>query len=176
MAVPGLFAPIEVDGRTLLDGGLVSHLPVQLARDMGVEIVIAVNLGSDLRRPEALASPAAVTQQRITLLVGQNVRAQKALLHRSDVLLEPCLPDLSFPAFAKGPQGVHAGEEAVVGAQARLAALSLSPQACAAYREAHRPQGRLAWGSRIDAHRSSASAPRLATSGNCATTSAEGLT
>lgn len=110
MAVPGLFAPLEVDGRTLVDGGLVSNLSVQLARDMGVDIVIAVNLGSDLQRPEALASPAAVTQQRITILVGQNVCAQKALLHRSDVRLEPCLPGLSFPAFAKGPQGVHAGE------------------------------------------------------------------
>ncbi len=151
MAVPGLFAPIEVDGRTLVDGGLVSNLPVQLARDMGVDIVIAVNIGSDLQRPDALASPAAVTEQMITILVGQNVRAQKALLHRSDVLLEPRLTDLSFTDFAKGPQGVHAGEEAVVDAQARLAALSLSPQAYAAYREAHRPQGRLAGGTRIDA-------------------------
>lgn len=62
MAVPGLFAPFEVGGRTLVDGGLVSNLPVQLARDMGADIIIAVNIGSDLERPEDLASPAAVTQ------------------------------------------------------------------------------------------------------------------
>ncbi|MFG3756233.1 patatin-like phospholipase family protein, partial [Klebsiella pneumoniae] len=48
MAVPGLFAPFEVGGRTLVDGGLVSNLPVQLARDMGADIIIAVNIGSDL--------------------------------------------------------------------------------------------------------------------------------
>lgn len=151
MAVPGLFAPIEVDGRTLVDGGLVSNLPVQLARDMGADIIIAVNIGSDLLRPEDLASPAAVTQQMITILVGQNVRAQKALLRGDDVLIEPLLRDLSFTDFAKGPQGVLQGEKAAQGVQARLAALSLSPQAYAAYRAEHAPRGTLARGTRIDA-------------------------
>lgn len=151
MAVPGLFAPIEVDGRTLVDGGLVANLPVQLARDMGADIIIAVNIGSDLQRPEDLASPAAVTQQMITILVGQNVRAQKALLRGRDVLIEPQLSDLSFTDFAKGPQGVAQGEKSAQGVEAKLAALSLSPQAYAAYRAAHVPQGMLAQGARIDA-------------------------
>lgn len=123
MAVPGLFAPIEVDGRTLVDGGLVANLPVQLARDMGADIIIAVNIGSDLQRPEDLASPAAVTQQMITILVGQNVRAQKALLRGRDVLIEPQLSDLSFTDFAKGPQGVAQGEKSAQGVEAKLAAL-----------------------------------------------------
>ncbi|MRS99729.1 BamA/TamA family outer membrane protein [Ralstonia pickettii] len=151
MAVPGLFAPIEVGGRTLVDGGLVSNLPVQLARDMGADIIIAVNIGSDLERPEDLASPAAVTQQMITILVGQNVRAQKALLRAKDVLIEPQLSELSFTDFAKGPQGVRQGERAAQGVEAKLATLSLSPQAYAAYRAAHQPQGTLVAGARIDA-------------------------
>lgn len=151
MAVPGLFAPIEVEGRTLVDGGLVSNLPVQLARDMGADIIIAVNIGSDLQRPEDLASPAAVTQQMITILVGQNVRAQKALLRGKDVLIEPQLSELSFTDFAKGPLGVRQGEKAAQGAEPKLAALSLSPQAYAAYRAAHEPQGMLVAGARIDA-------------------------
>ncbi|CAJ0715889.1 Outer membrane protein assembly factor BamA [Ralstonia edaphis] len=151
MAVPGLFAPIEVGGRTLVDGGLVSNLPVQLARDMGADIIIAVNIGSDLQRPEDLTSPAAVTQQMITILVGQNVRAQKALLRGNDVLIEPQLSELSFTDFAKGPQGVRQGERAAQGAEAKLATLSLSPQAYAAYRAAHEPHGTLVAGARIDA-------------------------
>ena len=151
MAVPGLFAPIEVDGRTLVDGGLVSNLPVQLARDMGADIIIAVNIGTDLQRPEDLASPAAVTQQMITILVGQNVRAQKALLHGKDVLIEPELKDLSLTDFAKGAQGVLEGERAARGVEAKLAGLSLSPQAYAVYRAAQAPQGVLAQGTRVDA-------------------------
>jgi len=151
MAVPGLFAPFEVGGRTLVDGGLVSNLPVQLARDMGADIIIAVNIGSDLERPEDLASPAAVTQQMITILVGQNVRAQKALLRGQDVLIEPQLSELSFTDFAKGPQGVRQGERAAQGVEAKLATLSLSPHAYAAYRATHEPQGTLVAGARIDA-------------------------
>ncbi|MCO5398255.1 patatin-like phospholipase family protein [Ralstonia soli] len=150
MAVPGLFAPIEVEGRTLVDGGLVSNLPVQLARDMGADVIVAVNIGTDLQRPADLASPAAVTQQMITILVGQNVRAQKALLRGQDVLIEPQLSELSFTDFAKGPQGVLQGEKAAEGAMAKLAALSLSPQAYATYRAAHTPHGVLAEGARID--------------------------
>jgi NTE family protein len=41
MSVPGAFAPIVVEGRVLGDGGLVSNLPVQVARDLGADVVIA---------------------------------------------------------------------------------------------------------------------------------------
>jgi NTE family protein len=78
-AVPGLFAPFKVDGRTLVDGGLVSNLPVQMARDMGADIVIAVNVASPLDDPSNLDSPAAVTQQMVTILMNQNLAAQKGI-------------------------------------------------------------------------------------------------
>jgi NTE family protein len=48
IAVPGLFAPVLHDGVVLVDGGLVNPVPVSLARAMGAEVVIAVDLGSDL--------------------------------------------------------------------------------------------------------------------------------
>ncbi|MFD2452934.1 patatin-like phospholipase family protein [Ideonella paludis] len=46
MSVPGVFPPIEVDGRVLGDGGLVNNLPVDVVRAMGVDVVIAVNIGT----------------------------------------------------------------------------------------------------------------------------------
>lgn len=48
IAVPGLFTPVEREGRLLVDGGLVNPVPVSLCRAMGADIVIAVDLGSDL--------------------------------------------------------------------------------------------------------------------------------
>lgn len=62
IAVPGLFTPVERDGRLLVDGGLVNPVPVSLCRAMGADIVIAVDLGSDLvgqalRRPVDDDSP-----------------------------------------------------------------------------------------------------------------------
>ncbi|WP_041190992.1 patatin-like phospholipase family protein, partial [Burkholderia pseudomallei] len=58
MALPGLFSPAEIDGRALVDGGLVGNLPVDAARAMGADVVIAVDIGSPLRPLDALASPA----------------------------------------------------------------------------------------------------------------------
>ena len=47
MAVPGVFTPVEWDGRILVDGGVVNNLPVDVVRAMGAEIVIAVDVGSE---------------------------------------------------------------------------------------------------------------------------------
>ncbi len=48
MALPGLFSPTDVDGRTLIDGGITSNLPIETVREMGADIVIAVDIGSHL--------------------------------------------------------------------------------------------------------------------------------
>jgi NTE family protein len=56
MSVPGVFAPTEADGRILGDGGLVNNLPVDVARAMGADIVIAVNIGTPLSNRDALSS------------------------------------------------------------------------------------------------------------------------
>ena len=48
IALPGLFAPVGRDGRLLVDGGLVNPVPVSLCRALGADIVIAVDLGSDI--------------------------------------------------------------------------------------------------------------------------------
>jgi len=50
IALPGLFAPFKLDGRWLVDGGLVNPVPISLCRAMGAEIVIAVNLNGDIVR------------------------------------------------------------------------------------------------------------------------------
>src|SRR5262245_44181723 len=48
IAVPGLFRPVPYDGRYLVDGSVVNPIPVSLCRAMGADIVLAVDLGSDL--------------------------------------------------------------------------------------------------------------------------------
>ncbi len=151
VAVPGLFAPIKVDNKVLVDGGLVSNLPVQLARDMGADVVIAVNIGTPLDDPETLASPAAVTQQMVTILMGQNVAAQKALLRPGDVLLEPQLGDLSFTDFSRAGDGIQGGQAAAQAVAPRLAALALPPDAWQAYLAARKAGPVLAADARIDA-------------------------
>jgi NTE family protein len=68
IALPGLFAPVSWEGSLLVDGGLANPVPVSLARAMGADIVIAVDLGSDVlgrhfRAPPAPQAPAGAVQQ-----------------------------------------------------------------------------------------------------------------
>ncbi|WP_322059094.1 patatin-like phospholipase family protein [Paraburkholderia sp. J63] len=126
MAVPGLFAPVKLDGRTLIDGGAASNLPIDVAREMGADVVIAVDIGTRLARAEQLDSMAAVTSQMIRFMMARNVAAQKATLRPTDVLLEPELGSLSFTDFGAMEQGVTAGAAAVRYSSGQLAAISLS--------------------------------------------------
>lgn len=151
MAVPGLFAPYQIEGRTLVDGGLVSNLPVQEAREMGADIIIAVNIATPLQDPANLQSPTAVAQQMVGILIQQNVKAQKALLGKDDVLIEPELPNMSFTDFARGRDGVNAGWDAAQLQSKRLTALSLPPEQWKAYLAARHTDLSLAKDTRIDA-------------------------
>ena len=92
MSVPGMFAPMEVDGRILGDGGLVNNLPVDIVRAMGADIVIAVNIGTPLMSREQLQSVVGYASQMLNILTEQNVRAQLALLQAgTDMLISPDL-------------------------------------------------------------------------------------
>ena len=56
-ALPGIFAPVEVDGRWLLDGALVNPIPVSVCRALGAHVVIAVNLNNDVFEPDMAPPP-----------------------------------------------------------------------------------------------------------------------
>jgi len=137
MAMPGLFAPAEINGRALVDGGLVSNLPVDTARQMGAKVVIAVDIGSPLRPLDALASPADVMQQMVGILIRQNVTAQRKQLAAQDVLLAPDLGALAFTDFQNAKQAIAAGAAAATAALPQLRHFALTPEQYAAYRSAH---------------------------------------
>ncbi len=86
MAVPGLFAPVERDGRLLVDGGVVANLPVDAARAMGAEIVIAVDLREPLADRSKPQSVTGVLSQSLDALSRREV--QRALAD-ADVVVRP---------------------------------------------------------------------------------------
>ena len=75
MSVPAAFAPVEIGGRLLVDGGLVNNLPVDVVRRMGADIVIAVNIGTPLLPRGELGSIFGIGMQMLNILTEQNVRA-----------------------------------------------------------------------------------------------------
>jgi NTE family protein len=86
-ALPGIFRPVQINGRWLIDGALVNPIPVSVCRAFGARIVIAVNLSNDvfskgavIYDQEAYAEPAAPSEG--AELLGSNGRAAVHLLHR----------------------------------------------------------------------------------------------
>ncbi|MET0442748.1 MAG: patatin-like phospholipase family protein [Casimicrobiaceae bacterium] len=113
MSVPGLFTPMEVDGRIFGDGGLVDNLPVDIVRQMGADVIIAVNIGTPLMNAEQLQSIVGLTAQSLNILTQQNVRASIALLRQGPhVLISPDLGKLTFADFSSGPRLIELGEAA----------------------------------------------------------------
>lgn len=134
MSVPGAVAPTEYQGKLLVDGGLTDNLPVDVARTMGADIVIAVNLGTPLMKREELTSLIGVTGQMLNILTEQNVRTSLASLKPTDILIEPALGDFSAGDFNHLPKAIPIGEAAARRETDRLAALSIPPDQYAALR------------------------------------------
>ncbi len=124
MSVPGVFAPVEHQGRILGDGGLVNNLPVDLARRLGADIVIAVNVGTPVGGRETLGSVIGLTAQMINILTEQNVQRSLALLRPEDVLVRPRLEALGSGDFTRTADFIRLGEVAAAAELGRLSALA----------------------------------------------------
>ncbi|HEY0064887.1 MAG TPA: patatin-like phospholipase family protein [Telluria sp.] len=126
LAVPGVFAPVRVNQRLVVDGGLVRNLPIDLAHKMGADIVIAVNVGTPLAPEKNLGSALGVAQQMINILTEQNVQRSIRELRAQDVLIAPGLDGIGFLDFRSIEAAMTAGELAAHELEPRLAPLALS--------------------------------------------------
>jgi NTE family protein len=105
-AYPGLFLPVEYQGRILVDGFLTETVPAEAARDLGADIVIGVHL-----EPGLLRSAPRNTIEVISRSFSIIQTAASQLWHSDvDVLLEPDVHHVQWDEFAKTPQLVAAGE------------------------------------------------------------------
>jgi NTE family protein len=125
LSAPGLFAPVERDGRLLVDGGLVNNLPVDVARTMGVDRLIVVDVGSRPLPRESLDSALAVTNQMLAVVLQQSIDRQRSTLTEADLLIEPALGALTSLDFTRVRQFVARGREATDAHGERLAGWTL---------------------------------------------------
>ncbi|AJO77212.1 patatin-like phospholipase family protein [Pseudomonas sp. MRSN 12121] len=123
MSIPAVFAPVEMDGRLLVDGGMTDNIPLDVARDMGVDIAIVVDIGTPLRSRKQLATVVDVLNQSITLMTRRNSEEQLASLHKNDVLIQPPLASFGVTDFGRAQEMIDAGYRATRLLDARLAQL-----------------------------------------------------
>ena len=120
MAVPAVFAPVSIDGRTLIDGGVVENLPLRVAREMGADVAIVVNLTTGLEDVSEAQTILSISQRVLTIFTMRSTQEQLRTLRAQDVLITPQLQRFSPSSFDRLEDGLRLGEEA-----ARAAADSL---------------------------------------------------
>jgi NTE family protein len=128
MSAPGIFSPVVVDGRSLVDGGLVGNVPVSVVREMDVDIIIAVDVEFPLYPPEQLESALAITEQMLTILIRKETRRELSGLRDDDILIRPELGEYGSTNFQDITETIAPGAAAAIAIEERLAALSLSEE------------------------------------------------
>jgi len=136
MSVPGVFAPYPLDNRLLVDGMVVRNLPVDIARKMGAEVIIAVNVGSTLLPREKIRDALTVTGQMVAILTEQNVQRSLKELGQADVLVDvqPELGDFPTGNFPEAVNTIPKGEIAARAVADKLSRYSVSPEEYLAHR------------------------------------------
>jgi NTE family protein len=147
MAVPGVFAPVEYEGRLLVDGGVSDNLPVSVARDMGGERFIASDIQAGLYSREELNNPFAALDQLSRMLIRLNTRESIELLGDEDVYLRPPVGYIGSGDFRRLAELVPVGESTARAEAGRLEALA----AMAAPEEPARPAAPASEAALVDA-------------------------
>ncbi|HEY5309519.1 MAG TPA: patatin-like phospholipase family protein, partial [Casimicrobiaceae bacterium] len=105
MSVPGLMAPVQREGRQLVDGGLVDNVPIREARERcNADVVIVVNVGSPLLKADEVRSLLTVTVQMVNLLTEQNVTQSLATLKPTDIYIKPDLEGITSGDFKRATE------------------------------------------------------------------------
>lgn len=137
MSIPGVFPPVQRRGRHLIDGGVVDNLPVDVVRDMGADIVIAVDVGNlpEETSDDLLGSIPGILRQTLIIMARQDVLEQ---MRDADVVIQVELEGITFRDFKRVAETIDPGEEAARGQAGCLREYSVSEAEYAAHLARHR--------------------------------------
>jgi NTE family protein len=107
--VPGVFQPVAINGREYVDGGLVSPVPVRIARSLGADFVIAVDISQKPQHGKTQSTLDVLLQT--FAIMGQSIKNQE--LPAADVVVRPSTPEMRSTDFKERHLAVLEGEKAV---------------------------------------------------------------
>ena len=137
MSVPGAFAPVEIDGRLLVDGLIVNNVPIKETIDMGADVLIVVTLHADMAKRKDLTSLLSISGQMISILLSRSTTAQLKFMRKQDIMVTPNVTGYTPADFPKGKTIMDIGEEAARNAVSSFSHLSLPPDEYEAYLAKH---------------------------------------
>ena len=123
MSVPGVFAPVDINGKLLIDGGVSSNLPIEVAKSMGADIIIAVDVGTPMSTRDEIKNFRGVVNQLTNLYTNENVKTSRSDLGHNDILITPHLTDIETAEFDKIEKAYQAGRQAALAVKQKLAPL-----------------------------------------------------
>jgi NTE family protein len=152
MAIPAVLEPVDWQGRLLIDGGVSRNLPVDVARALGAQVIIAVDIGTPLRQRGEITSLLDMTDQMSRILTASNTARSLTELREDDVLIRPDLSAVAATDFDHLKAAAAAGESAARMAAPLLQRYSLDAPSHARYMaRLDGPGGRERAGERIAA-------------------------
>jgi len=107
-AIPGVFPPVDHQGKMLVDGGVIDNIPVSVAREKGADIVIAVDISENVINFN-ITNLLDVMLQSITIMGAENAKYKKK---EADVLISPKVGDVGMQDFTQKKRCMMAGIEA----------------------------------------------------------------
>jgi NTE family protein len=107
-AIPGIFQPVTINGRTLVDGGAVDNLPAAVARERGADIIIAVDISQNVTNYN-ITNLFDVTLQAVNIMFNTNVARGK---READIVVSPDVGTVAMLDFTQKKRLMHAGLEA----------------------------------------------------------------
>ena len=125
MSIAAVMAPVLIDDRMLVDGGIAANLPISVVRQMGANIVIAVDISTPLQSRDEIGSVLSITGQLSGFLTRRNVALEIATLTETDIFIEPDLGDIETADFDRIREAVPTGRQAALDNLDRLQGLSL---------------------------------------------------
>lgn len=133
MSAPGVFKPVRIDGRLLVDGGIANNLPIGEARALGTDVLIVVDVGFPLLPEEELDSALSMANQMLTILINARAREQTVHLGPDDILISPDLGNIGSQEFERTAEALGIGDQAARNLSMQLAELAVSEQDYAEY-------------------------------------------
>ena len=130
MSIPGVFAPTIIDGHVFTDGAAVDNLPVDVAREAGAEIIIAVYLDAGPPNPNQYDSFLTIAARNVSIMVTEN---ELRNMKNADILLNADLRKYTSSDFKLGEEIIPKGREAAEQKQNMLRKLSVSESEWASY-------------------------------------------